>query len=485
MMTKKMKVLVALLMSAIVYGGSAWYLGAQTQTQLEQWITDAQATWGSSAKISYDYDRGFFGSSMAVAIEWSEPVESSKTNLDVASKKNPENKTIKISTHSVIHHGPFANFHWAAAAVDTEIKHVDGLSDDASKWFRQHKKAGLKTLLTFSGGQDFVLTIPSGEKMVSVGNIMWGDLEARWMMAGDKTNMVMNLDVPVFKMDFAPLGTVASLVENPKKSGFGHSLSLKNTVLHADFHPERGVWLFAPGSINGSIQSMIMTKIGESQPDKTLVHLTDMTYRGEIEQHEQQLTMASQFNAKGMIGSIKLDPLSYSGNLKRLSVDAIEQLQKSLVIAYFSPKDEAVPAFHDLTDDPKAQASLKNFFAALPSYEVEWTASRQAEKAQATYQLQLVSQPDADMMKNVGVLEALMKAIAMDMHVKLPKAWLPEVAQWWMEQRPDEHQIKAMLDAGHAQGWLVQDANSISSQARLASGKVLVNDKDMGKPALN
>ncbi|MNV74673.1 hypothetical protein D3C71_1679140 [compost metagenome] len=126
--------------------------------------------------------------------------------------------------------------------------------------------------------------------------------------------------------------------------------------------------------------------------------------------------------------------------------------------------------------------AVPKFVAALPAYAMKLSAKVDGEQGELEYGAELKSVPDAAQIAEGAWAPALLKSTALYASVRLPKAWLPRLAQAAGQKAPKPEDIDAMLGMAQAQGFVKQEAAHLTSAVRMEDGKVVLNGKQIDVP---
>ena len=77
-----------------------------------------------------------------------------------------------------------------------------------------------------------------------------------------------------------------------------------------------------------------------------------------------------------------------------------------------------------------------------------------------------------------------MKHSVLDASVRLPKAWIPLMAEAAGKPVPAPDEVNALLGMAQAQGFLTQETDHIASSVKVEAGEVRLNGKTIQMPKL-
>lgn len=457
-MSKKAVIGSAVAVLLVAYGGGTWYAGQRAEVRVQEVMAQASELLGDAAKLTYEYKRGFFTSHLNTVLEWQE---------------SSAGATIKVIADSTVRHGPLAGARLAAAVVETKLTSVEGLDDETKAIFAKTSAPVLTTIMPLTGGYDYRLAVPAGQLGDETNAITWKDMQYSLDFNGDKSLYAVSVSVPGIDMKIAasPEAGEAEVT----------TFKLDSMSIQGEFRPQDGLWLVSPGNSKGTIKS-IAASAGPNGTEKSLINWKDLSYTTVVAREGEHLSVTSDIKTLGTLGPVSFDKIALNERLSRLDAKAVRALQDYLIKTYQAGKNTQALEVDQLAEDPAIKSAIEGFFAALPAYQVTLSATRKGEDAELSYGMGIGSAPDAALIASGGYEAALLKVGTFDVSAKLPKAWLVEIAEQVMGQKPEQAQIDAMVGMGEAQGFLVQQEKYLTSKLRIAAGRLELNGKEMPMP---
>jgi uncharacterized protein YdgA (DUF945 family) len=226
---------------------------------------------------------------------------------------------------------------------------------------------------------------------------------------------------------------------------------------------------------------------GTGAAPEPLVALQDLTYGVTIARNSGHLGWVSNLRGTGSVGSVALESVELNETVSRIDVEAVKLVQKALADAYKSDTDKsdadtALSAAAEMPGVASLMEAVPQFVAALPAYAMKLTAKVDGEQGELQYGVEIKSMPDAQQVAEGAWGPALLKSGALHASLRMPKAWLPRLAQAAGDKAPPPQHLEAMLGMAQAQGFVQQDGAHLVSAVRMENGKVVLNGKEIAVP---
>lgn len=467
------------------YGAATWYLGERAHTAYQEAIADMRKVAGAEALVSQQYTKGFWSSQAQLVLQWTPPVSEEDDEENDGDASAAAAQPIRITLENTVRHGPLAGWRLAAAVIETRLGAVEGVSDGMRKAFAKVSAPTVTTVRQFTGSHDIALAWPAGEAG-DAGNLM------RWQPLTYQMNL--NADRSRLSGDFTWPEVAVSLLHNEAESegvpaaagapAARFAVEVQGMKGDFDMQLQDGLWLLAPGHAKGTVGKMTVTRAATAEATPApLVALQDLTYGTTISRSGSHLGWVNALKAKGSIGPVALESVEVNETVSRIDVDAVKLVQEALVAAYRTDQEAAatLAATEAPWGEALAQAAPK-FVAALPAYAMKLSAKMDGEQGELEYGLELKNAPNADEIAAGGWGLALVKSSALHANLRLPKAWLPRLAQATGKKAPKPEDIDAMVGMAQAQGFIKQEAAHLTSALRMEGGKTVLNGKEIALP---
>ncbi len=484
-MNKKLAWGSAIVVLGGVYAGATWYAGERAQQRYQEALEEVRKVLGAEGVVSQQYQRGFWASQAQTVLQWTPPAEPAEEGA------TPVPATpLRLRLDSTVRHGPLAGFKLAAAVVETRMA-LDGLDEQARKLLERTSAPTLTVVHHWTGSNDLLLEVPAGEVAEGDNLIRWKALRYDMALSADRTRLRGAMQWPelTLRVHDAPSDAQDDEEQEGQEAKVPSTLSMAFSGLRGDFDMriEDGLWLLTPGTSQGRIDKLTLELEEQGAKSKALAALQDMDFKATIERKDAVFGWNVTMQSKGSIGPMALDRLSLREDVSRIDVEAVRLFQQALVGVYRAgtaadAKDALAPS-----ESPwlatLAQAAPR-LLAALPAYAVEIKATAAGKEGSLSYGAQIKSAPDQALVEEKGWGAALLQHSVLDASVRLPKAWIPLIAEAAGKPVPAPDEVNALLGMAQAQGFLSQETDHIVSSVQVEAGKVRLNGKAIQMPQL-
>lgn len=464
------------------YGAATWYLGERAHSAYQEAVADIGKLAGAEALVSQQYTKGFWSSQAQLVLQWTPPV-SEEGEEEGGDASAATAQPIRITLENTVRHGPLAGWRLAAAVIETRLGAVEGVSDGMRQAFAKVSAPTVTTVRRFTGSHDIVLAWPAGEIGDGGNLVRWQPLAYQMNLNSDRSRLSGHFAWPDLAVDLshneAEDDDVPAAAEAP---AMRFAMAFQGMKGDFDMELQDGLWLLAPGHAKGTLGKVTATRTAAAgAAPQPLVALQDLSYGTTISRSGTQLSLVGALRGTGSIGTVALESLEVNETVSRIDVDAVKLLQTALVAAYRADQETALVATEAPWGEALAQAAPK-FVAALPAYAVKLSAKMDGEQGELEYGLEIKNAPNADEIAAGGWVPALLKSSALHANLRLPKAWLPRLAQAAGQKAPKPEDIDAMVGMAQAQGFVKQEAAHLTSALRVEGGKTVLNGKEIALP---
>lgn len=469
------------------YGAATWYMGERAHSSYQEAMTDMGRLLSPEVLVSQQYTKGFWSSQGRLVLQWTPPApeDEQDTSGDPATAAAPP--AIRFTVENTVRHGPLAGWRVAAAVVETRLIATEGADDQVRKTFAKVSAPTLTTVRHLTGSHAFALALPAGEVGDGEELVRWQSLAYRMTVNAGGSRLSGDFDWPEFTMDVADHSEdddePSAATAPPKR------LAIALQGMKGEFHVqlEDGLWLLAPGSGKGTIGKLAITRAAGTAPGvapaapESMVALQDLSYSVTIARNGAHLGWVTTMQGKGSVGPVALQSLELNETVSRIDVEAVKLVQKALLDAYKTDPSTAVAAV-EAPWIASLMDAVPKFVAALPAYAMKLSAKVDGEQGELEYGAELKRVPDATQIAEGAWGPALLKSSAVHASMRLPKAWLPRLAQAAGQQAPKPEDINALVGMAEAQGYIKQEATHLTSAVRMEDGKVVLNGKAADLP---
>lgn len=501
-MNKKAVLGTAAVLVVAGYGAATWAMGERAHSAYQEAINDLSQIVGPDVLVSQQYTQGFWSSKGQLVLQWTPPAddaedESEEADKPAAAASAAPPQPIRITIENTVRHGPLAGWRLAAAVVETRVSAIDGVDDTMRKAFEKVSSPTLTTVRNLTGSHDIALAWPAGEVGYGQERMRWQPLDYRMTLNADRSRLSGDFAWPEFTMDLEK--TDAGDGDEPAADAAASAAPAERLAvvvqgMKGDFNMQLddGLWLLAPGSGKGTLSKVTFTRAlpataatpsapAAGAAPEPLMALKDLSYAITIARTGGQLGWNTTTRGAGSVGPVALESLELNETVSRIDVEAIKLVQKALVDAYKTGPQTASTVAEAPWNASLMQAVPK-FLAALPAYAVKLSAKVDGEQGDLEYGVELKTAPDATEIAQGAWAPALLKSSALHASVRLPKAWLPRLAQAAGQQAPKPEDLEALLGMAQAQGFVKQEAAHLTSAVRMEDGKVVLNGKPIDVP---
>jgi uncharacterized protein YdgA (DUF945 family) len=493
-MNKKTVLGTAVVLVVAGYGAATWSMGERAHTAYQEGLDEVRKLVGPEVLVSQQYTKGFWSSQGQLVLQWTPPAadadeeadEGEDTGKDGAAAPAAPPQPIRVTVDNTVRHGPLAGGRLAAAVVETRVSTVEGLDERVRKAFAKVSTPTLTTVRSLAGSHDFTLDWPAGEFGEGANLVRWQPLVYQVALNADRSAVSGDFSWPELTMDLSNLD--ADSEDEPKAAQSPAArVAVAVQGMKGAFNVQLGdgLWLVAPGSGKGTFGKVTVTRApahaAAGAAPEPLLTLQDLSYAATISRTGDHLGWVSAVRGTGNIGPVALESLEFNETVSRIDVEAVKLVQKALLDVYKAAPDAASSVAEAPWSASLMEATPK-FVAALPSYTMKLSAKVDGEQGELEYGAELKSVPDAAQLAEGAWVPALLKSSALHASVRLPKAWLPRMAQAAGQKAPKPENIDAMLGMAQAQGFVKQDGAHLTSAVRMDGGKVVLNGKPINVP---
>lgn len=473
------------------YGAATWYLGERAQSAYQEALAEMQKLVGPEVLVSQQYTRGFWTSQGQLVLQWTPPAateeEEDGEEADAAPAVAPQ--PIRFTVENTVRHGPLAGWRLAAAVIETRVASVEGVDDKMRKTFAKVSAPTLTTVRNLTGSHDIAVAWPAGEVGEGEDLVRWQPLVYQMTLSADRSRLSGDFAWPEFILQ-----TQHQPEEDDDEPAAAERPVERFAVavqgMKGDFNMQfqDGLWLLAPGHGKGTFSKLTVTRTpataaAAGAAPEPLMALKDLSYGINIERTGAHLGWVTTMKGTGSVGPLALESLELNETVSRIDVEALKLVQKALIDAYKADPATAIPT-GEMPWAASLMEAVPKFVAALPAYAVKLSAKVDGEQGELQYGVELKSVPDAEQIAEGAWGQAVLKSSALHASLRLPKAWLPRLAQAAGTKVPKPEEMDVMLGMAQAQGFVRQEGNHLTSAVRIEDGKVVLNGKEIAVPLM-
>ena len=499
---------------ALAYGGATWYAGEQARTSYEDIVQKAKDIFGPQAVLSHRYQRGFWVSEAQVVLQWTPPDTQAEGNGE--GDGAPARTPVRVVVDSTVRHGPLAGARVAGAVVQTRFS-ADGMDDRARGMLARASAPTLTTVRHLTGGVELTFSLPAGELGTEgEAQVRWQAMTHQMNVNADRSEVSGTVAWPeltlstVLAQAFAADGAEGGAQEdeeapeeNESESGnedesdtgegsdaAGPAATSRTTVamkgLSGDFRMQLqdGLWMVGPGQINGRVQQIAMDRTQGQNPAQSVFSLQDLAYSTVLERTGETLGWTTRAQSpKASFGSLAFDALGLEEHTSRMDLEVLKRAQQALVAFYRVGPGQSAQTMASQWEET-VQEVAPRFVAALPAYTMKMSGTLDGEHGEMEYGARIDAAPSADEVRLAGWTPAVLRASVLHANLRLPKAWLPRMAQAAGDRAVPGPQIGQWVGMAKAQGFVVEEGSLLVSAVQFKEGKLRLNGKELRLPGM-
>ncbi|MDA8447154.1 YdgA family protein [Paracidovorax valerianellae] len=480
-MNKKTAIGAAVALVVVAYGGATWYMGQRAQASYDEALVELRKAVGPQAIVSEEYRKGFFTSQAKLVLQWTPPAAATKTDAGA-----PASPPLRLVVDSTVHHGPWAGRRFAAAVVDSRFA-LEGLDPKVTKELEKVTAPTLTTVHHLSGSHDLRFLVPAGEIGNEEMTMRWQEMVSEMTLNGDRTRVNGTFQWPDVSLVGLP-GTPGEKddeedEEEKAKPASRIAFGFKGMEGKFEYQVIDGMWLFAPGT-----GTMRFAQIDASSTPAaggaatSIMALKDVAGSSTIENNGTTGNIATSLNGKGSVGPIEFESIGFEEKFQRIDVQTIKTLQQALIEEYRT--DGVAKATAKVEDRwlTLLQESAPRLVGALPAYSMKILATYKGQQGQLEYGAEVQRAPTAEEVAQTGWQASLIKGSTLNASMRLPKAWLPPIAQAVGQKEMKAEDMDAMIGMAQAAGYLRQESDNLVSVLKMEAGQVKLNGKAIDLP---
>jgi uncharacterized protein YdgA (DUF945 family) len=489
-MNKKTVLGTAAVLVVAGYGAATWTMAQRAHGAYQEALDEVRKLVGPEVLVSQQYTKGFWSSQGQLVLQWTPPApgeddEEEGDAAAIAAVPQP----VRITVENTVRHGPLAGWRLAAAVVETRVSNVEGVDDTVRKAFAKVSAPTLTTVRSLTGSYDIALAWPAGEVGDGEELVRWQPLIYKMALNADRSRLSGDYAWPEITMNLQ--GKSDDSDDEPASAASPSdrfAVAMQGMKGDFNFQLEDGLWLLAPGSGKGTFGKVTVTRAAAttaaaSAAPEPLVALQDLSYGVTIARTGAHLGWVTTMRGTGSVGPVALEALEFNETVSRIDVEGVKLVQQALLDAYRADPGTVLSA----AESPASAALMEavpKFLAALPAYAMKLSAKVDGEQGELEYGVELKSAPDPTQIAEGAWVPAMLKSGVLHASVRVPKAWLPRLAQAAGQKAPKPEDIDAMLGMAQAQGFVKQEGTHLTSAVRMEDSKVVLNGKPIDLPMM-
>lgn len=469
-MNKKTALGAAVALAVVAYGGTTWYLGQRAEASYQEALEDVRKVLGPEAVVSQDYQKGFFSSQAKLVLQWTPPPS------DDGSQPAPQ--PLRVVVNSAVRHGPLAGGHIAAAVVDSHFA-LEGLDDKATALLAKASAPTLTTVHGLTGSHDMQLLVPAGEMGDEEMTLRWQEMKTEFSINGDRTRVKGTFQWP----ELALAGLNRAADEEDADARGSVAVSLKGMGGEFESQIIDDLWMMAPGKGTVRFAQIDASNTPQGGAPTSLLSLKDLTGTTTIGRNGKLMDMATSLKGKGLVGPVDFEALGFEEKFQRIDADVVKSLQVAMVESY---RKDGLKAMANDEEGGKLLKLLadnaQRLTAALPAYSMKFFATLGGQQGEVSYGGEVTRAPTTEEVAQGGWGPVLLKSATFHADVRLPKAWLPQLAKAAGQEEFKSEDMDGMIGMAQAAGYVRQEGDLLTSSLKMEGGQAKLNGKVMDLP---
>lgn len=454
-----MKTTSKLALAVVVVGGAytatSWWLGGQIEEQYQSWFDQASEQLDGQLRWQRSYTRGLFTSSQ----DWT---------LDIPMPAGDDSDhRVTVQLHSDIQHGPVADGKLAAGIDRTRVTALQGLPPELDD-IELDGTLTATTVQELGGAWHSTIRVPGGRGQIPLPDVD-GDLAVQWQPMTSSIQGKPGQPEVSGSLQWPSAQVAVGQADSQGKLALADWTSRFDLTLGADG------WLLAPGHISTTVGRL---EVSDSPADgrdgsSTTISLSDIEHDLERSATDDVVNLQQNTTARGQFGSFKLDKVESEQKLQNLDKQALRQLQPLVLAALSAPDPE------DIIDESKLESSLQRLVDAGPSYDEQTRITLDGDAGHLNWGVALAPK-DAEMAgMDLPLQFELLTRLQGQADLRLPRSWLPMVAEALQDEDVTEADLQDDLDALVGQGFLQADDDAYTAQGSYDQGQLTVNGQTL------
>ncbi len=250
-------------------------------------------------------------------------------------------------------------------------------------------------------------------------------------------------------------------------------MSLKG--MNGDFESQiiDDLWMTAPGKGSIRFAQIDASNTPQGGTASTLLALKDLLGTTTIERSGKLLSMASSLKGKGLVGPVDFESIGFEEKFQRIDADVVKTLQVAMVESYRKDGLKAMAKAKKTAASCSAcwRTDATRLAAALPAYSMKFVATLGGQQGEVSYLGgEITRAPSAEEVTQAGWGPVLLKNATFHADVRLPKAWLPQLAKAAGQEEFKSEDVDGMIGMAQAAGYVRQEGDNLTSSLKMEGG---------------
>ena len=463
-MGKAVSVTGGVVVLALAYVGSSWWLGQQAEKHYQTDFDKIVKRMGFDEVKRVGYTRGIFESQATDILTLVLPRPPQGMGDDDQDDSG-EDITLRLHLVQTIKHGPFVGSRLAAARIETRLDKVEGVPEGLKQALAKASAPTASTLVGFDGSMDGQAVLPAGE-MVPPGSepdnrMTWKQLTYDYMVSGDRLQVLAQLQWPELTWSVTP-GAFG-----PDKPGMHLVMSgLSANIQQTGTNPDH--WLMVPGNYTlrlNDFQLKTVSKDGK-QPS-TLFSVNGWESQGRITSSGKLLASEENGAGKAVVMDVPLEKLGYTASISNIDEAVLVPLQDIV-----QEMGKATDPADAMPDEARLRPVVTTLAASSPALGMRLDGTLQGKTAYVDSRVVLNPLQGS---ASVPLGPQLLQTLKADVNVYLPKTITSEVNRR-LEQSFGKDANGCNLDCQlRHQGIAREQADAWETKVQFAGGQLMLN----------
>ncbi|MFV0680738.1 YdgA family protein [Ottowia sp.] len=504
MSRKTSKIAAAIAVLGVAYTGANWWLGQQVEARYAALKDKAVAQFGEDVFVERQYERGLFSSKSTVVVQLDWPSASSQRaalnqgaaendaeqeelDADQGTQSNESAlplpgspagtsadapQKIRLTFQDDIRHGPLPGLALGAARIHTRLTKVEGADEATRQAFAKVKPPEFDTLAGFDGTYSGQARLPAGEvadPQTPDNAMQWQALVYDYQYNADASHVEGSMHWP----------QVSLRIGDALSDDDEGAMTLRIDGLKADFDVTQAGerWFLSPGHGSGTVDALVLSYRSAGQPDlKPVLDLKKLAFDSKATSQDGLMSQTDTLTGEGSLGGLALKEVRVESQLQRVSEAGLMAAQKLLTKVQSAQQgqtaEQAMPPEEEVAD------MMGHLLKGQPEYRFSLKASAaDGQAAQLGYHVAVGEGPEgADEQPWMGRLQQSLRA---DADVRLPKAWLPALADLAHNPEVTPEAMTELAQTLARQGLVIEDGDAYMAKAEYGSGRLSLNGQPL------
>ena len=463
-MGKAVSVTGGVVVLALAYVGSSWWLGQQAEKHYQTDFDKIVKRMGFDEVKRVSYTRGIFESQATDILTLVLPRPPQGMGDDDQDDSG-EDITLRLHLVQTIKHGPFVGGRLAAARIETRLDKVEGIPEGLKQALAKASAPTASTLVGFDGSLDGQAVLPAGEMVPPDSEpdnrMSWKQLTYDYRVSGDRLQVQDQLQWPELTWSVSP-GAFG-----PDKPGMhlvmsGLSVNIQQTGTNPDY------CLMVPGHYTTRLNDFqLKTVWNDGKKPFTLFSVSGWESQGRITSSGELLASEENGAGKAVVMDVPLEKLGYTASISNIDEAVLVPLQDIIQeMGKATDPDDAMP------DEARLRPVVSTLAASSPALAMRLDGTLKGKTAYVDSRVVLNPLQGS---ASVPLGPQMLQTLKADVKVYLPKAITAEVNRR-LEKTFGKDANGCNLDCQlRQQGIALEQADAWKAKVQFSGGQLMLN----------